>query len=174
MITLRMYTYWERGGSRGLQCVIGIGLCDGTHPQARGGKPVRPLSRRMVPTQVAPGVRVNILPKLHSASSSEASKRRRYVGVFCVIRSSPQAVIANASSINPWDALKFLAPVRNRPFYGTEDRPILHQRPCQTSGSWGLVGGMAPSSHGCFDVAEATLHKCGHRWVWTPSNVRLR
>ncbi len=118
MNTLRMYTYWEQGGSRGLQCVIGIGLCDGTHPQARGGKPVRPLSRRMVPTQVAPGVRVNILPKLHSASSSKASKRRRYVGVCCVISSSPQAVTANASSNNPWDGVKFLTPVRNQPFCG--------------------------------------------------------
>ncbi len=118
MITLRMYTYREQGGSRGLQCEIGIGLCDGTQPQARGGKPVRPLSRKMASTQVAPGVRVNILPKLHSASSSEASKRLRKVSVFCVIRSSLQAVIANASSINPWDGLKFLAPVRNRPFCG--------------------------------------------------------
>ena len=77
----------------------------------------------MVPTQVAPGVCVYILPKLHSASSTEASKRPRKVSVFCVIRSSLQAVIANASSINPWDGLKFLAPVRNRPFYGLHPEP---------------------------------------------------
>ena len=71
-------------------------------------------------------------------------------------------------------AARFLEPSINGPIYGTQDRPIWHEGPCQTSGSWGLGGGMAPSNHDCFDVAEATVHKCGHRWVWTPSNVRLR
>jgi hypothetical protein len=42
-----------------LTSVIGVGLSDGTESPASGGKPFCPLSGRMAPTQVAPGLRAS-------------------------------------------------------------------------------------------------------------------